>query len=448
MLKLSRLVSATAVAAIAALSLGCAETRRQEATGEASVRGLHAIADGPEVVFRIEERSLGSINYKGVTAADNYDDLTYQFNFDAALPGDSQQTRLASQSLTVVPDMEYLFVLVGSFANSEIILWESDERQWEGTEEVTEIAAGHLSTTLDALDFYLVPPGTAPVSGEARGTLEFGERLDDFEVDAGDYQVVLTPAGDPATILFRSTRQTLNARLTTTFTVHDADPSITSGISVRRISSTGGSTELGEANTRPTRRFFHAASGTGAFDVYVDEDFTAPIVAGVAYGTVTGDIPVPAGESDYTYTAAGNVGAVLFEEEVAVVSNTRSTSFLVGPSNDLDVLDLVDDRRPVVGTSKVRVMQLSENVDNVDIYLRKAGTDIEDVNATFPNVDSPLSSGYTRLEPDEYEITVTETGEKTPVAAVLPLDLAAGDIAEVAIIDAVDPNAVEVFRYD
>jgi hypothetical protein len=437
-----------ALIALSLLAAGCAESQRPESTGKGNIRGLHAIVDGPEVVFRIEERSLGAINYKGTTSVTPFDDLSYQFNFDAALPGDTQQTRLASRSLTVVPDMDYVFVLTGSFPEGEVLLWESEERQWEGNEEVTEVAAGHLSTMFGDIDFYLVTPDAGPVSGEARGTLGFGERLDNFEVEAGEYRVVLTPAGDPSTILFRSTRQTLNPRVSMQYTVHDPDPTITGGISVRRLTESGGSSELGEVNTRPTQRFLHAASGTGNFDLYLDEDFTAPIVADVAYGEVTGDIPLPSGESAYTYTAAGNVGAVLFEEDASIVTNTRTTSFLVGPEDDLDVLSLVDDRRPVVGTSKVRLVQLSDNLDNVDIYLRPAGTDIEDVNPTFPNVASPLSSGYSRLEPGDYEITVTETGEKTPVAAVLLLDLAAGDIAEVAILDNVDPNLLDVIRYD
>lgn len=441
------LLAATAV--LAALTLGCVESNRPEATGKGNIRGLHAIVDGPEVVFRIEERSLGAINYKSVTSVAPFDDLSYQFNFDAALPGDSQQTRIASRQVTVVPDVDYLFVLTGPFNDADILLWENDVRQWEGSEEVAEVSAGHLSTMLGEVDLYLVAAGTAPVAGQARGTLAFGERLDGFDVDSGSYQVVVTPAGDAGTILFRSTSHTLNERTTTLYTIHDADPSITSGVSVRRISGSGGAAELGEANSPPTRRFFHAASGTGNFDVYVGENFTSAIVSDVAYGTVTADVPVPRGDSDYTFTAAGNVGAVLLEDETNIVANARNTSFLVGPPDDLDVLDLVDDRRPVVGTTKVRIVQLAESFDNnVDIYLRAAGTDIADVSPTFLNVNSPSSSGYTRLKPDNYEITVTKTGEKTPVAQVLSLNLAARTIAEIAIIDAVDPTRVDVLRYD
>ena len=436
------------LATLSLLVLGCAESQRPEVSGDANIRALHAIVDGPETVFRIEQRSLGAINYKGVTAIDAFDDLTYQFNFDSALPGDTEQTRLASRSLDVVPDMDYLFVLTGSFANSEILLWESEERQWEGNEEVTQVSAGHLSTTLDALDVYLVAPDGTPVSGEARGTVEFGERLADFDVDAGDYRIVLTPAGDPATILFRSTILTLNERVSTLFTIHDSDPSITSNVSIRRITATGGSTEVTETNSPSTHRFLHAAAGTGNFDLYVDEDFDSPVVEDVAYGTTTGDVAVPRGDAAYTFTAAGNVGAVLFEDDRTTAGNTRTTSFLVGPPDDLDLVSLVDDRRPVVGTSKVRLVQLAENFEAVDIYLTLAGSDIDDLSPSFANTGSPLSSGYSRLEPGEYEITVTDAGEKTPVAPVLPLDLAAGDIAEIAIIDNVDPNRVDVIRYD
>ena len=70
------LLSCQALAALAALALaalmvtGCAETQRPEASGEANVRGLHAIVDAPEAVFRIEERSLGAIDYKGATSVE------------------------------------------------------------------------------------------------------------------------------------------------------------------------------------------------------------------------------------------------------------------------------------------------------------------------------------------------------------------------------------------
>lgn len=447
-IRMRQLVS-LALATLVALALsGCAKSQFPEVTGESSIRGVNAIVDAPEVAFRIEERSLGAIGFKGVTSTDKFDDLSYQFNFDGTLPGDTESTRLASRTLDVVSDMDYVFVLTGSYDNPEVLLWETEERQWEGNEDVAEISAGHLSATLGSVDFYLTAPNDPPVAGEVRGTLSYGDRLDNFDVEAGNYQLVLTPAGDTSTVLFRSVTQTISEQTSVLFAIFEADPSITSAISVRRIGSGGNATELGERNTPPTRRYLHASLDTGNVDVYADEDFTTPLVAGLAYGQVTDDLAVQAGEITYTYTAAGNTGAVLLEDDETIGANSRVTSFLVGPESDPDVIDLVDDRRPVVGTSKVRIVQLAENFDGIDLYLRPAGTDINDVNPTFPNVASPLSTGYSRLAPGDYELTVTETGEKTPLAPVLELDLPAGDIAEVAILDTVDPAAVSTLRYD
>lgn len=428
---------------------GCADSSRPEATGKGNIRGVHAIVDAPQAEFRIEERSLGNIGYKGVTSTIEFDDLTYQFNFDAALPGDTTLRRIASRELAVIADTDYIFVLTGTFDNADLLLWESPERQWEAADDTFEVSAGHLSPQAGDIDFYFAAPGTAPVAGEARGTLSFGERLPVFELAEGDYRVTLTAANDPSTVLFRSNTQAISAQSSVLFTIHDADPSITSTISVRRVNAGGGSTELGDIDSPPTRRFFHAASGTGSFDAFVNDDFANAIVSGLAFGDWTADVPVPAGQSDYTYTAAGNTGAVLAEEEdLTVLANSRVTSFLAGAPGDVEVLNFINDRRPVIGTAKVRLVQVSENFDTVDVYLRPAGTDLADVNANFPNFQSGLSSDYARLEPGSYELTVTGQGEKTVITGPVAVDLAAGDVTEMAIVDNADPAELDIVVYD
>ena len=428
---------------------GCAESSRPGVSGKGSIRGVHAIVDAPEAAFLIEERSLGSIGYKGVTSTVEFDDLTYRFNFNSSLPGDTSTRRIASTDLAVVPDTDYVFVLTGTYDDAEILVWESPQREWETADNVFEFSVGHLAPQAGDIDVYFVAPGTAPVSGEARGTLSFGERLASIDVEEGDYRVILTAANDPSSILFHSGTQTISAQTAVLFAINEADPSITSAISVRRVNAGGGSTELGDRNSPPTRRFFHAAFGTGNVDVYVDDDFTVPIVTDLGYGAWTADIPVPSGASDYTYTAAGNTGAVLAEEEgLVVVANTRVTSFLMGPPGDAEVRNFLNDRRPVIGTTKVRAIQVSENFDTVDVYLRTAGTDIADVTPSYPNFASGLSTDYARLEPGAYDFTVTERGEKTVIEGLVALDLAAGDVTEVAIIDNADPAQLDVVVYD
>ncbi len=438
-----------AILAITALSLaGCTETSRPSASGKGNIRAMHAVVTGTEATFLIEERALGTLAYKQVSDTQRFDDLSYDFHFDARLPGDSSATRLATQSLAVVPEMDYFFVLTGSMTSPTIILWESEVRQWEGNETVFEAAAGHLAEGTGAVDVYLVAEGGQPVAGEARGSLSFGERLPAFDVEAGDYEMFITAAGDPSTILFDSAPRSYTERTSILFTLQDPDPSITSSLSVRRIDQAGNSAELPQTGTRPTRRFFHAAFGTGNVDVYVGDDFSAPIVADLGFAELSPEVPVPGGSGDYTYTAAGNPGAILLEDEETTVATTRNTAFLMGEPGDLLLASFVDDRRPRNGFGRLRVIQASTDFDSVDVYLLEPGTDIADAGATFPGLGSSFSTGYRQANPGEFEMTVTEAGEKTVAAGPVTIELQDGGIVEAAIVDTADPNVLDIVIYD
>jgi hypothetical protein len=124
---------------------GCAESERPTSTGEGTIRGVHAIATAPDVAFLIEERSLGTLAFRGSTSAQAFDDLTYNFNFDVLLPGSTTVERLATETLTVVPETDYVFVLTGTLDEPSILLWETPERAWNGDETVLEVSAGHLA---------------------------------------------------------------------------------------------------------------------------------------------------------------------------------------------------------------------------------------------------------------------------------------------------------------
>lgn len=443
---------AALAAALAGLLLGgCVESKRTDVTGKGSVLGVNAIANAPDVAFRIEERLIGNVSYKGASTRERFDDLTYVFNFDTRLPGETDDTRLASREVAVVPDTAYFFALTGTLDDSEIVLWEQAERDWDGSESVAEVFAGHLAPSVGAVDVYLLPTGTTPSNGgQPAGTLTFGERLPAFDVDAGSYRVYLTAPSTPSPALFRSEAQTLAERTSVLFTIHDADPSISSDISVRRISESGGSTEVGDLNSPPTRRFLHAASGTGNVDVYVGDDFAAPIAADLGFGELSADAGVPEGSAAYTYTAAGNTGAILLEETRSIDANSRNTSFLLGEPGDLSVVSFKDDRRPVAGTGKFRLVQASSSIESVDVYIQQAGseTPIADANPSFRGVETGRTTGYLAFEPGNYDVTVTEEGEKTVVAGALQVDLTAEGNVEVAVVDTTDPSQLELIVYD
>ena len=423
---------------------GCTESQREEATGEAGIRGIHAMPTAPAVAFLIEERSLSQLSYRGVSTAEAFDDLTYNFNFDTAFPGDTESTRLATVSADIQPDIEYVFALTGTVDAPSIVVWETPERTFEEGETVFEASAGHLAAAAGELDVYLAPPGTAPAAGQARGTLAFGDIMEPFDVEAGDWVLTVTAAGDPADVLFQSGTQEIGERTAVLFTIQDSEPSLTSTLSVQRVTRGAGASQLADSRFPPTRRFVHAAFGTAGIDVVVDDDFGSPVVSGLTFGQVSADVAVPAGNADYSLTQAGNPGAILHEEEDASAANSRSTSFIAGEPGDLELVTFPDNRRSIPRVARLRLTLVSANFEEADIYILESGTDIADAGPGFSRMKTLVSTGYLDLAPGSYDVTITVGGEKTVAAGPLTLDLASGSITDLAAVDTADPNLLEI----
>ena len=438
------------VAALAAAMLGgCAETSLPEATGKGTINMINAMPASPSVAFLIEERILGGVAYKVAHGAQSFDDLTYNFNFEYIVPGDTAPIRTATAFLDVVADNEYTFVLTGSVTAPDVTLWERPQRDWSGTETVFEAAIAHLSPALDNVDLYFAPTGTAPVLGEERAKLSFGERMPEIDLENGEYEFIITARDDPGMILYQSGPVTYSARISYVQAIFDADASITGNISVRSISTLGLSSELPDANTMPTLRTLHAAFGTENIDIYRDNDFTTAIFSNLAFGETTLDLEVPDGAVDYTYTAVGNPGAIINDLNQLIPAGRRVSAFLIGMQGGESRITLTDDRRSVETHAKLRLIQAAANFDTMDLYLVDAGTDIADVDPLAANLTFAFVSDFGPTIPGNYDLILTLPGEKTLIAGPIPLDLVNGDVVELLIIDTVDPMiaAVAITRF-
>lgn len=160
-------MAATAALAGCIVLVACSNRHSdlEEATGEGSIRALHAVPELGAVRFLVKETLLASVDYKDVSATSSYDNLTHAFNFDVLLPGDSDYMRIATRELKVADESEYTFVLTGTLAAPEIVLWEQFGRDWdalldeadENDTEVTilDVSFGHTAQTVADVDLYL-----------------------------------------------------------------------------------------------------------------------------------------------------------------------------------------------------------------------------------------------------------------------------------------------------
>ncbi len=428
----------------ALLVAGCAESDREKANGKAEIRGVNAIVNAPGLVFRIEARSLGSVEYGDSTALAQYDDLSYTFNFDLLPIGESDSTRLASQFVDVDKDMQYLFVLAGTLANPQLNVWSRALRAWDGTETVLELGFLHLNNTVGTLDVYVAAAGVAPATGNAIGTLSYGESLPVSEYVAGQYVITLTSANNPLDIVFQSPTRTFVASTTDTILILDRTPSRTSDVFVRQMTGNGSVVDVADARFPPIGRFLHAAIAVGNVDVAQADDFTNLLISDQAYGNLSGEVSLAAGNTDFTWTDSGNQGAILLETTETIPSGFYTTLAFVGPATDPDVMNIISTRRGVATHGQIAVIQTAANHASVDVYILGPGETVADTTADFANVPFKLSTGMNAILAGAYRIAVTPLGEKTLLAGPIDMPIAKGDVLEVYVLDTVDPNTVSI----
>jgi len=431
-----------------ALGSGCAESTRGEASGKGSIRGINSIVDSPGLLFQIEELNLGVIGFKEATSLSPYDDLSYNFNFDLVRPNVADAERIATEFIDVVADTDYTLILTGTLDNPSIIRWEDPKREWSGEETVWEAIFTHLSPALGDVDVYFAAPGTTPILGGAIASLANGERLPIAEYEADVYELILTPPGDPSTILYVSTVIAAIAQNRATFAIFDPDPTITGPISVNLIGEGGVSGSIPDPNFPAQLRLLHGSFQTENVDGYYNLDFNNLIFPNVGHKEISAFADIAIGITSVNLTAVGNPGADILTNDVLTAPGTIRTIVLAGPAGNLFLNSLLEDARPVSTFPLIRVASIGVNYDFVDIYIDEPGTDINDVPPRFTALSTQQDTGFVPAIDGIRQLTVTNFFSKDPISAPIMLDLSVGDVVSIGIFDTVDPLVVEAFVYD
>ena len=447
--RIRRLITPVATLAVVAALSGCAESNQPVATGKGEIRGINAIVGAPEIVFFIEEKSLGGMHYKATSGFHTYDNLTYNFNFGMFLAGDVDATRVFTHSLYVVADSQYTIVLTGTLTNPSNLLWEDTAREWSDSETAFEIFFAHLAPSLGDVDIYFAPAGTPPVDGADVGSLSNGGRLEVMEFEGGSYELIVTAEGDAATILFQSVPLAGEAHTRVTLAIFDSDPSVTTDVAVSLITESGQSSLVPDANFPGQLRLLHAAYGVENVDGFLDSDFSSPDYTDIGFKEVSTYIEVTDSETTVTITPVGNSGATIHEGGIIVAPNLKRTVILGGTLAEPLFYVVADDVRPLEPFPIVRLINMSINTDVVTVYLFEAGTPIDEVLLpTFTAMLSLFDTGFIGTSAGMQELTITAFGDPTPIATPVVLDLANGDVVDIVIVDTVDPEMLEIVVFD
>ncbi len=403
-----------------------------------NIQVVHASPDAPPVNVLVDGNAvLTDVDYNAGSAQLTLDEGTYSIEVEGILPG-GNATVIGPVSLDFAGDTTYTVAAVGSVAAIEPVVF--SQARGTPTAGSARLSVLHAAAAAPEVDVYVTAPGADLAGSAAVGSFEFKGTLGPAEVTAGDYQIRVTPAGDPATVVFDSG----------TIALADGDdlfvaavPSTNAGPSpISLVVLTGaGSAEILTASTPASLRVFHTSPDAPAVDVVVNDAFAAPLVPGLSFPNFAGYVNVPADTYNVKVTAAGNPGVIVIDADLTLEASQAYDVLAVDTLAAIEPLVLNDDPRPVSTYAKVRIVHSSPTAQDVDIYVTAPGTDINTVDPTLAVVPFKASTGYIPLPEGSYDVTVVPAGTKTAAIGPATFDFFNGDVLTVVARDAVGGGA-------
>lgn len=424
------------------------DSKFPDATGKGAVRAINAIPGGPEVGFLIEERSLGGITYKNSTSPAEYDDFSYNFNFDIANPGAAAITRIATETLQVEAGRDHILMLSGDINAPTITVWSGDIRTFDAADTVLEARFANASPTLGAVDVYFEAPGIVPGTNPPAATLAFGEISVAADFAEGSFVMTVTAAGDPGTVHFTSRETALLPQFAHVVTIFDGNENDTAPVLVRSMTSVGNPLTLVDANFPPQVRYVHGASTLPIVDIYDDELLTSLVVAGLDFREATPDLDAVFADDTKTFyfTPANSTATILFEQSFSAPSpGTFSQIYALGDTDAWAAVRVIPEKAQTINAARIRLFHAAFNNPIIDAYVvdRDAGLTDDDLPAF-------VFGGYGFVAPPivrpagNFDLYLTVRGEKTVIAGPYQFDATLGSNIDLLLVDTVDPLTAEI----
>jgi hypothetical protein len=431
-----RYVASCALACAVLLLTGCDDGRQPP--GKVGVRVVNVAPGFEALAYRREQESTNEVamSFKNaqefVYDADTYDFYVSERTLSATLP------RVWTFAPTLEEDLSYTFVLTEVGGEIQPVVIEHPDPPAGDA----QIVALHAASGLPALDFYLERPGVGIAGATPRGSFSAQAQIAPRSLASGDYELTLTAAGDPATVLLTTTTITLPAGTQSTFIVVPEGGQGTAQLSVLLLQ--GVPTILYDRNATSELRYVNAATDQAPRDVAVNSQFSPPLFSAIPFGEITPYAVYPTVAAKINVTPVGNSGALELDQTLTGVAGQRATMLFSGPAGTLKPAFSVDDTRRLNLEAKLRFMNAVSNLFAVDFVLTVAGGDPNTVRAQASLAAPGIASSYIPLAPGEYDLYLYQADTANLLSGPTRFSVAAGGIYSVLAVDGPDTATAAV----
>jgi hypothetical protein len=447
-----KLLMKWAVAIVAAsIVAGCGG----DSASNTQLRVIHASADAPNVDVLVSGAAvLTNVPYKTASGFLTIPSGTTRVQVNPT----GAATSVIDVSPALTRDRKYSAVAVGSAAAtapaaqkiSAVLVDDPGNAPASGNVKIRVV---HGAPAVPAVDIYVTAPGAtlpalptiaalaytsvAPASGQVA-----------LEVPAGNYQVRATLAGS-RTVAFDSGQVALAANADLLMTAIPASGVAPVGLLV--APATGAAFVI--SDSRAALRVAHFSPNVPPVDVFLKAPGAANSAANralqnVAYPANSGYLTVAAGTYDASVALTGTLAGVLDLNGAALAANTSTSVAAIGllggsGAQALQLKAFADDRTPVAGKAKVRVLHLAPDAPAVDVVVLSgpgviAATAVS--NLAYPNA----TAASLQLAPGAYTLAVVPTGASTPIlpsAAGVTVTFTDGQVATIAAVGCLNTSS-------
>ncbi|MDN7126178.1 DUF4397 domain-containing protein [Pseudidiomarina sp. 1ASP75-14] len=404
------------------------------------VRVHHSVADAPDVNVLLDgEIALEAVPFGASSGVIELEEATYSIQVDGILADETTATVIGPADVELNADMRYEVFAVGKVGDESIapLIFANDYTAVSSGNTRVEVV--HAAPDAPPVDVYVTTPGADLSAESAVTTLAFSDNSGQVEVPAGDYQVRITVAGEPASVVYDSGTLTLAdgadlvvAAVANTMT---GDSPV-----MLQVADGEGAVLVPDVDAGADIRVVHASADAPAVDVTVN-NAAEPAIPGLQFLSATDFINLPAGDYLFDVAAAGGDPLVLDDVPLTLATSDQLSVYAVGALSDssLTLAVISDMQRRIATEAQIQLVHASPSAGNVDIYVTTT-EDLTDATPAFADVPfaatALVSTGYVSLPPGDYVVTVTAAGTTTPAIGPVNLTLEGGGIYTAAAVDA------------
>lgn len=410
---------------------------------ELAFRVIHAAPDAPLVNILVDGVTVrAGVDYKGGTGLTFVTPREYRFGIQAILPG--EDALIIDETVSFTAGNEFTVLAIGKGATDTVqslIIQNPIETIPDGN---TRLQFVHAAPDAPPVDIYLTGQdadllAAIPIDQVTYAAYPAARKL----VPPGDYQLRVTPAGDPGTVLFDSgVLPGLRNRDDLLVVLVQNTAAGTSPVSLV-INDRFGTFETLDTDSPSDLRVVHVSPDAPALDVVGDPSTEATpeetFASGLTYLGTTGYVSVP--PESYLVrgvkTSEPTPATPLFSFSRTLFAGQRATVFATSLLATITGQVLADDIRPVFTEGKLRFLDAAPAGGTVDVYVLEDGTDFNSVEPTFQNVVLTSSTPHLGFAPGIFDIVFTVADTKTVVASREDVAATAGTVQTVILVDEV-----------